>query len=139
MKNQPRLMTAAVYLLIALFATTGGLQRGESVVCVGADGHIDIENFFDGCCGPVAHEDHGTGVNLVMDGSSCGDCVDVQLRVVPLKTRGGHLSSPSIKTGVRSIASRRGAGAGGRNAVFHDGNDRRSQSLTLLSTVVLLT
>ena len=82
-------MIAAVYLLIALFAANGGLHRGESVVCVGADGHIDVESFFDGCCGPVAHDDHGAGVNLVMDGSSCGDCVDVHLRVVPLKTRGG--------------------------------------------------
>jgi len=89
MKNQSRLMIAAVYLLIALFAANGGLHRGESVVCVGADGHIDVESFFDGCCGPVAHDDHGAGVNLVMDGSSCGDCVDVHLRVVPLKTRGG--------------------------------------------------
>ncbi len=132
-------MIAAVYLLIALFAANGGLHRGESVVCVGADGHIDVESFFDGCCGPVAHDDHGAGVNLVMDGSSCGDCVDVHLRVVPLKTRGGHLSSPNINTGVRSITSRCGAGTGGRNVASHEGNERRSQSLTLLSTVVLLT
>ncbi len=139
MKIQPRLMTAAVYLLIALFATTGGIQIGGAVICVGADGHIDVESFFDGCCSPVAPGDHGAGLTGVVNGSSCGDCVDVHLRMVPLKTRDGWLSSPNFNTGNRSITLKCGAVAGGRNAASHDGNDRRSLSLTLLSTVVLLT
>ncbi|RLE25340.1 MAG: hypothetical protein DRJ65_07995 [Acidobacteria bacterium] len=132
-------MTAAVYLLIALFATTGGVQIGAAVVCVGADGHIDVESFFDGCCSPAAPDDHGAGVNVVMNGSACGDCVDVQLRVVPIRTRKGSLASPGIAAGIRSIISRCGAGTGGHHAVFRDLVDRNSQSLTLLSTVILLT
>ena len=139
MKMQPRLMTAAVYLLIALFATTGGLQRGDGMVCVGADGHIDVENFFEGCCSPAAPDDHGAGVNLVMNESSCGDCVDVQLRMVPLKTRDGRLPPPNSNSGIRSVTSICGAVPSGRNAASNDGNDRRSLSLRLLSTVVLLT
>ncbi len=132
-------MTAAVYLLAFLFATTGGVQIGAAVVCVGADGHIDVENFFDGCCSPVVPDDHGTGVTVVVDGSSCGDCVDVQLRMVPLKTREGWLFSPTISAGIRSITSSCLVGADGRNSFPPNSSDRCSQSLTLLSTVILLT
>lgn len=132
-------MTAAVYLLISLFATTGGAQIGAAVVCVGADGHIDVESFFDGCCSPVVPEDHTTGANGVMDASSCGDCVDVQLRIVPMKTRKGSLFSPDIIAGVRSNVLSGDGDWGGRNVLFRGVNDRRSQSLTLLSTVILLT
>ncbi len=139
MNKQPRLMTAAVYLLIALFATTGGLQIGGAVVCVGADGHIDVESFFDGCCMPVVPDEHGAGVNVVVDGSSCGDCVDVQLRMVPLQTRQGWLPSPNFSTGARSIVSMCGAGAGAQKALFQEVTNLSSQSLTLLSTVILLT
>lgn len=132
-------MTAAVCMLIALFASTGGAQIGAAVVCVGADGHIDVESVFDGCCSPVAPGEHFAGTSLVAATSSCGDCVDVQLRVVPLKTRRGSLSSPNMIAGVRSIEPSCGAGNGGVKAAFPNSNDRRSQSLTLLSTVVLLT
>ena len=128
-----------MYLLIALFTTTGGIQIGAAVVCVGADGHIDVESVFDGCCNPVAADDHGAGVNVVVDGSSCGDCVDVQLRMVPLKTREGWLFSPTISAGLRSMTSSCLSGADGRNSFPPNCSDRQSQSLTLLSTVILLT
>lgn len=126
-------------MLIALFAATGGVQIGAAVVCVGADGHIDVESIFDGCCSSVAPDDHGVGMNLVMDTSSCGDCVDVQLRVVPMKTRKGLLSCPDISAGVRSILSSCGDGIGVRSSEPSESYDRRSQALILLSTVILLT
>ena len=125
-------------MLIALFATTGGAQVGAAVVCVGADGHIDVESFFDGCCSPVLPDDHGPDVNVLVDGSSCGDCVDVQLRMVPLKTREGSLSFPALAAGFRSNASS-GSGAVGQKAQSQYFDDRSSRSLALLSTVILLT
>lgn len=126
-------------MLIVLFASTGGVQIGAAVVCMGADGHIDVESVFDGCCSPVVHGEHFAGPSLVAATSSCGDCVDVQLRVVPLKTREGSLSSPDTIAGVRSNVSSGGGNCGGRNAISHGVNDRRSQALTFLSTVILLT
>ncbi len=43
-------MTATVCMLIAVLVLSSGARLGGAVVCVGSDGHVDIEASVCSCC-----------------------------------------------------------------------------------------
>ena len=123
-------MTATVCMLAAVLAVGGTAQFGIAVVCVGSDGHIEVESVFDDCCSPAASHDEAGA-------RSCGDCEDVRLKVPHWRTKETQLSSPSIVAEVHTILSH---DSGCRNLPFRaDHVEQNSKALSLLATVVLLT
>jgi hypothetical protein len=77
--NQHQGLTTAIAIALAVIITAGGMSLvGSYVLCVGSDGHADLELAFGMCCidddGPRADSD--TSTKLV---DSCGRCADIEL------------------------------------------------------------
>ena len=132
------MMTATAFTLAAVLVLGSAAQLGIAVVCVGFDGHIDIESLLEGCCISGNSNDLQGNVGLVLAGSACGDCTDVQLKAPRLRSKESRLSAPGLSTGSipcsRSSLSARSV----RPADAAD-TDQRRQTLKPLTTVVLQT
>ena len=66
-------------LLILLLAVAGGGLAEQSVLCVGADGHVDVEGLLDGCCAPQGSAVTADVVVAAADPGGCGTCSDFVL------------------------------------------------------------
>jgi hypothetical protein len=132
-------MTVAVWLLAAVLSLGYGAQVGATVVCVGADGHIDIESSIDDCCTPAPADGQRDGVKTAWSASSCGDCVDVQLKAPPFNPKKDRLSRIDLDCG-RPLCESLSCRGCGRNSIDPSSRlDQHSRLLVSLSTVVLLT
>ena len=132
-------MTAAAWILACVFITGSGIQLGAAVVCLGSDGHVDVESFLASCCTSKRSDDPGAGTRFNAGSSSCGDCVDVQLKAPPLTSREDWLASPGSDT-ERPVCGPRGCCDGGnRLSKPTELEDQHWRAVTSLSSVVLLT
>jgi hypothetical protein len=139
MKMRPRLlMTATACTLAALLVLSNAAQAGTAVVCVGFDGHIDIETLLEGCCISGTSGDQSGNAGLVPATSGCGNCTDVQLKAPPLKSKESHLSHPDLDSGCILCSLCCSGGSEARSEGTADRMDLHSRSLAPLSTVVLL-
>ena len=132
-------MTATVLTLAAMLALSNAAQLGSSVVCVGSDGHIDVETSICTCCSVPASHSESFHSELAPAIPSCSDCVDVPMSVPSNKSGTPLLSTPHIKAEGRMIAL---SSAGGcKTGLLFEANqmDQHWHSLSPLSTVVLLT
>lgn len=102
------LTTAIVVALVAIIAASGASLAGSFVLCVGADGHADLEIALGGCCvdeDPVRADtagDHPTASN-----DPCADCADLDLNSTPLVKEKHRLQPPhlgAISTPVGHVA-----------------------------------
>ena len=139
MKIRPKhTMTATALTLAALLVLSSATQVAGVVVCVGLDGHIDIESIFEGCCvsGPAGAR--GDAAELSASDSACGDCTDVQLKAPPLRSKETLQFQPDGDAGCSlcSLCSSTGVAT---HTVAVTGMDQHWQSLAPLTTVVLLT
>jgi hypothetical protein len=139
MKPSPRSLTATVVALLAAALTMSGAARGAAVfVCVGDAGHVEVESRLAGCCGSARSEARGEGVEAALPSPACGDCTDVQLDEPALTSEGTRLHRPGLVAASAVSPPIAGAGLSVRAAIAAD-MDRHWQTLTPLSTVVLLT
>ena len=124
---------------LVLAVTVGGAaQLGVAVLCVGVDGHVDVEYTLAGCCTSSA-----TPLNQMVaaaprpETGSCGACVDLDITSPPLKDDKTQLSAarPVMESSVHP-SPLGGYGTHGSIAVHrpHDHTGHRA----CLSTVVLL-
>ena len=130
-----RPMTATVFMLVAVLVLSNAAQIGARVVCMGSDGHVDVEPSGCTCCAVIVSDDERFDDGLAPTSPSCSDCVDVPLRVPPLKSKAPQLLTPDNCAEGRTIAPR----CGGVFLVHGNQVDQHWQSLSSLSTVVLLT
>jgi len=132
------LSTATALTLAAMLVLSSATQVATAVVCIGLDGHIDIESIFQGCCISGTTAAQSDAAELSATGSGCGDCTDVQLKAPPLRSKETQLSQPDIDAGclLCSLCSRSGLTT--RTADAAD-MDQHWQTLAPLTTVVLLT
>ncbi len=77
--NQHQSLKTAIAIALAVIITAGGMSLvGSFVLCVGSDGHADLELALGVCCtdddGPVGETD--SSAKLV---DSCGGCADIGL------------------------------------------------------------
>ena len=126
-------------MLATVLAMSGTAEFGAAVVCVGSDGHVDIESSVCACCTLTVSHDERVHSGLVPASPSCSDCVDVPLRVLPLKSKDTQLSAPLINAEGRPPALNWGGGSRTDLLVLGNQMDQHWQSLSSLSTVVLLT
>jgi hypothetical protein len=126
-------MAAAVLIL------SNAAQLGAGVFCIGSDGHVDIESSVCACCTPAVPHDDQVESGLAPASPSCSDCVDVPLRLVPLKAEDTRFCPPFINTEGSPVAVSRAGGS--RTVLLVPGNhmDQHWRSLSSLSTVILLT
>jgi len=89
------LMTAIAWCLTVIFIVGGTSLARSLVLCVGADGHIDLEVALGLCC-----VDEATGRGEA-DGDStpalsdpCGGCADIELDATPLTKEKQGLEPP---------------------------------------------
>jgi hypothetical protein len=73
---------------------------GSLVLCVGSDGHADLEIAFDACCVEDHRGDHDpdSPVGLV---DSCGSCSDLDLDSTPLTKQRQRLEAPPDSVAVQ--------------------------------------
>jgi hypothetical protein len=132
-------MTATVCMLAMALALGGAAQLDSMVVCVGSNGHIDVESFLEGCCTLTASDNKSGGAGRTPAVSSCGDCADVQLKKPPLRSKRTHLSPPDLHAVCNLCSQCSGGGSMVRVSDASDRIDQRWRSLVPLSSIVLLT
>lgn len=130
-------LTATALTLATLLVLSSAAQVAAAVVCVGMDGHIDVEPFFQACCMSDAVGARGPASGLSPAGSECGDCTDVQLKAPPYRPQGDVLNQAAGDSGcvVCSLCSNRWRPARSADATA---TDQRWQVLVPLTAVVLL-
>jgi hypothetical protein len=126
-------------LVAAVLVLSNVAQLGSAVVCVGSDGHVEVEPSVCACCAVTASHDERVPAGLAPASSSCRNCVDVPLRVPPLKPKAPQLSAADINAESRTLASTCNGRSSFDFVVHVNHMDQHWQSLFPLSTVVLLT
>jgi hypothetical protein len=131
-------MTLAIWVLAAVTASGSGAALDAGVACIGVDDHLDVESLLDDCCIVADSGTRGRGPTSEPE-NLCGDCVDVQLEASPFKSPVPQLSPPVDDDGCILCAVCSSAGSEVRSVDAINRMDQHSQSLSPLSTVILLT
>jgi hypothetical protein len=119
----------------AILALTA--QIGTGVVCVGTDGHVDVESGLEVCCSPAA-SDHSAADGAALYGAEpdCGPCTDVLIRAAQHLTKDvSHIGLTAAPYASLTIEATRNTA----RTVEAVSSDQRRHSLVPLSSVVLLT
>jgi hypothetical protein len=93
--------TPVVVCVLVVIVTAAFLPlTGSLVLCVGSDGHADLEVAFDACCVEDHRGDHDpkSPVGLV---DSCGSCSDLDLDSTPLTKQRQRLEAPPDSVAVQ--------------------------------------
>jgi len=134
--SRQQMTTATTWALVVIFTLGGAFQAGAAVLCVGADGHTDIEVALEGCCltSTQAHDDSSGSAGVSLD-TSCGNCSDIRVDLEPLNKQ-KHRFPPPERAAVGILSLGRGCDEPTRAP---DGRpDHHFRSTSPLSTVVLL-
>jgi len=125
-------------MLAAVLVLSSAAQLGGAVVCLGLDGHVDVESLLEGCCISGTAGDPGEDAGLALAGATCGDCTDLQLKMSLLRSKGLHLTQQDLDADCVACSPR---AVDGRSASFKNVSetDQRRQTLKPLTTVVLQT
>ena len=90
-----------IIALTCLTVMAGSCLLGASIICIGAEGHVSLENPQDDCCdserascsperassSTVALDVERESEEALLQDGSCGDCVDYGLQVRAVLTR----------------------------------------------------
>ena len=78
MKRPTQKLTALI--LITIFGISDAVLSGGHVLCVGAEGHSQIERAVASCCNPdVIFESDRASNSDNHEGAECGDCNDIEV------------------------------------------------------------
>lgn len=132
-------MTATVFILAAALALSNATQIGAGVVCLVSDGQVDVEPSVCTCCAVMVSHDEGVDHGLAPTTPSCSDCVDIPLRVPTLKSNAPQPSTRGMSAEFGTVAPNCGGSCRIDLLVHGNQMDQHWQSLSSLSTVVLLT
>jgi len=130
-----RAQSAAWVLAVAL--VFGGIaEAGRAVLCIGDDGHTDVEYSLAGCCVPVADaREQKVLLSANPGGPGCDDCVDLGLEQNLLKTGKKFLPAPEAAL-LRFDLPKRQAGGSKTSAVAP--RSAHESVISELSSIVLL-
>ncbi len=80
-RTTPHLRVRSAAWVLAVALAFGGIAAaGPAVLCVGDDGHTDVEYSLAGCCILVVEEaEHTSSAAKIAGRSGCDDCVDLGL------------------------------------------------------------
>lgn len=137
MRTTPhRRLRSAAWILAVVLAFGGIVEAGPAVLCVGDDGHSDVENSLAGCCVLVTDEADQLNSTAKMAGRpGCDDCVDLGLDKNSLTVVKKLLPTPEV-TMLRVSLTR--GGSKGAFAPAAARNIDHESLTTALSSIVLL-
>jgi hypothetical protein len=102
---------SAAWILAFALAFGGFAEAGPAVLCIGDDGHTDVEYSLASCCVPVADaREQKVLLSANSGGPGCDDCVDLGLDQNVLKAGKRLLPAPEA-TLLRFDLSKSRAGA----------------------------
>jgi len=134
-----RHLTATVFVLAAALVLSNATQIGAGVVCLVSDGRVDVEPSVCTCCAAIVSHDEGVDHGPAPTSPSCSDCVDIPLRVPTLKSNAPQPSARDMSAEFRTVAPSCGGVCRIDLLVHGNQKDQQWQSLSSLSTVVVLT
>lgn len=138
MKRNSPFIAVTAFGLMALLMTSGAGTSVAAVACVCPDGQVEIEAAaICSCCHAESVDDRTVEPAWGTENASCDDCVDVPLRVPPLKNDHVRLQIVAADSGNPVAPVSRFTKSGwGRSSPPEQGH---RLTLALLSSVVLLT
>ena len=87
------LTTVVAWALVVILTAAGSSLTGSLVLCVGSDGHADLELAFEDCCVDDQPKDRDPDLpTRLVD--SCGSCSDLDLDSTPLTKQRQRLEAP---------------------------------------------
>lgn len=121
---------------MVVFTTAGSSLAGSLVLCVGSDGHTDLEIALGACCVAESPLRSGAAGHTSALVDPCGGCADIELDTTPLIKQKHQFEPPhqaeEIGTLVASCRVSEWAGAGSNEL-------SAPPDLEAIATVVLLT
>ena len=93
MNRCPGLTTAIAIALAVIITASGTSLLGGVVLCIGSDGHVDLEVALGPCCLTDVDGVGGDSEKALVD--SCGRCADIELDTTPL-TKEKHRLEPPV-------------------------------------------
>ena len=97
MDRHRHLMNIISLALVVVFTAAGSSLMGSLVLCVGSNGHTDLEVAFGTCCideAPGRVGSHGDSCPALVD--PCGDCDDIELDSTSLTKGKQRLEPPHL-------------------------------------------
>ena len=132
-----RISRIAVWFLAAVFALGHLAEAGPAVLCIGEDGHADIEYSLSGCCalepGDLAPQSPEVSISRHPE---CDDCVDLGFELISLKK--GKEVLPAPRTNTTRILQPETPDPGS-SAWVADRRSNHDSLFPILSATVLLT
>lgn len=88
-----KLTAAVAWALVVILTATGSSLAGSLVLCIGSDGHADLERALESCCIGDQRDDRNADLaTRLVD--SCGSCSDLDLDATPLTKQRQRLKAP---------------------------------------------
>lgn len=137
MKRPHRRSTATAFVLTTLLVMGAAGPSVAAIACVCPDGQVEIETAVCSCCSAENLDNRPVASEWELESSSCSDCVDIPMRVLPLKNDRLHLQSIAANTRDRVTPLTGVTGFEVDRPVRPNHGHR--PTLALLSSVVLLT
>ena len=95
MNRRSGLTTATVWALAVIITVSGTSLVGSLVLCVGSDGHADLEVALGQCCvGENTARGNADGASSTALVDTCGSCADIDLDATPLTKERQRLEPP---------------------------------------------
>jgi len=138
MKTTPHRGThIAVWILAAALALGGIAEAGPAVLCIGEDGHTDVEYSLSGCCVLVVDaREQALQLSADSGGPGCDDCVDLGLDQNILKA--GKKLLPAPDATILRLRSSQGETGGAKTSEEAQRTVHESLTTVLSSTVLLI-
>ena len=134
MRSRTHILTSL--MLTTLLVLTGAGQLDAVVVCVGLEGHVDLESSFGECCSSSAGPGLAGDTLQTAHGTDCGPCTDLLVTAPQLRAKQIHLAGPAL---THTTATSRELPDSRIEGGERTQRDQLWRSLMPLSTVVLLT
>ena len=133
-------MPPAISWIVSLVLVVSGLlDLGAPVICIGPNGHVDLEFNTAECClsGPRLAETPVVPASAA-SAADCGGCVDLRAAKTALARDGGRWSPQQPMICEAWLQGLVGPGLPGIDAALASGHHCRHEILSSLSSVVLL-
>ena len=132
-----RFIRIAVWFLAAFFALGHLAEAGPAVLCIGEDGHADIEYSLSNCCVFEAlGSAGGSPEESISRHPECDDCVDLGFELISLKKGKEVLPAPRTNTTRILLPEKPDPGS---SAWVADRRSNHDSLFPILSATVLLT
>ena len=138
MRTTPhRRVRSAAWILAVALAFGGIAEAGPAVLCIGEDGHTDVEYSLSGCCVLVVDaREQALQLSADSGGPGCDDCVDLGLDQNILKV--GKKLLPAPDATILRLRSSQGETGGAKTSEEAQRTVHESLTTVLSSTVLLI-